>query len=91
MSLLPFAPAVILNLLALLAAAPGVWLLLVTRRREQRQIERLAELTEQAPFDEPMHLMDVASLRMNRVCYRAGLACLSLALLTSWLSTLILV
>lgn len=89
MSLLPFAPAIILNLLALLAAAPGAWLLLVTRSREQREMEHLAALTEQAPFDEPMHLMDIARLRMNRQCYRAGFACLGLALLTSWLSTLL--
>ena len=89
MSSLPFAPALILNLLALVAAAPGAWLLLVTRNREQREMAHLAALTEQAPYDEPMHLMDVSSLRMNRLCYRAGFACLGLALLTSWLSTLI--
>lgn len=89
MSLLPFAPAVLLNLLALVAAAPGAWLLLVTRSREQRELAHLAALTEQAPFDEPMHLMDVVSLRMNRRCYRAGFACLGLTLLTSWLSTLL--
>lgn len=87
MSSLPFTPAIILNLLALVAAAPGIWLLLVTRNREQRELDHLAALTEQAPFDEPMYLMDVARLRMNRLCYRVGFACLGLALLTSWLST----
>lgn len=87
MSLLPLSPAMTLNLFALLAAGPGVWLLQVTRNREQRENAHLHTLTEQSQIDEPMHLMDVPTLRLIRTCYRIGAACLGFALLMSWAST----
>jgi hypothetical protein len=87
MSLLQHSPAVVLNLFALLAAGPGAWLLHITRSREQRETTHLHNLTEQAPIDEPMHLMDVPTLRLIRSSYRIGAACLGLALLLSWVST----
>lgn len=87
MSLIAQSPAIILNLFALLAAGPGVWLLHVARSREQRETTHLHNLTEQAPIDEPIHVMDVPTLRLIRSSYRIGAACLSLALLLSWTST----
>jgi hypothetical protein len=77
----------ILNVFALLASGPGIWLLHVTRNLEQRENAHLHDLTEQAPIDEPMHLMDVPTLRMIRLSYRVGAACLGFALLLSWVST----
>lgn len=87
MSLLLQSPGMILNLFALLAAGPGIWLLHTTRSREQRETAYLHNLTEQAPIDEPMHLMDVPTLRLIRLSYRIGAACLGFALLLSWVST----
>ncbi|HEY0289983.1 MAG TPA: hypothetical protein VGC62_23750 [Pseudomonas sp.] len=87
MSLLPLSPAMTLNLFALLAAGPGVWLLYITRNREQRENAHLHTLTEQAQIDEPMHLMDVPTLHLIRICYRIGVTCLAFALLMSWAST----
>ena len=80
-------PVIAINLCALLAAGPGIWLLQTTRTREQREMAHLHHLTEQAPIDEPMHLMDVPTLRMIRLSYRFGTACLAFALLLSWVST----
>jgi hypothetical protein len=87
MSLLQQSPGIVLNFFALLAAGPGAWLLQTTRRREQRETAHLDTLTKQAPIDEPMHLMDVPTLRMIRLSYRIGAACLGFALLLSWVST----
>jgi hypothetical protein len=87
MSLLPLSPAITLNLFALAAAGPGIWLLHATRLKEQRENAHLHSLTEQAQIDEPMHLMDVPTLRLIRTCYRFGAACLGFALLMSWAST----
>ncbi|HEX8594935.1 MAG TPA: hypothetical protein VF682_16960 [Pseudomonas sp.] len=87
MSLLSLTPAYTLNLLALLAACPGVGLFYVTRGREQRELKHLAALTAVSQIDEPMHLMDVSLLRINRLCYRVAAACLGFALLLSWVST----
>ncbi|MCF7535138.1 hypothetical protein [Pseudomonas petrae] len=87
MSLIHHAPGIAINLCALLAAGPGIWLLQTTRSREQREMAHLHHLTEQAPIDEPIHLMDVPTLRMIRLSYRFGTACLAFALLLSWVST----
>ncbi|MFJ3486404.1 hypothetical protein ACIPL1_23825 [Pseudomonas sp. NPDC090202] len=87
MSFIQQSPGMIINLLALLAAGPGAWLLYTTRNREQRETAHLQELTEQAPIDEPMHLMDVPTLRLIRLSYRIGAGCLAFALLLSWVST----
>ncbi|WP_268799621.1 hypothetical protein [Pseudomonas huanghezhanensis] len=87
MSLLSLSPAMTMNLFALLAAGPGIWLLHITRHREQRENAHLHALTEQAQIDEPMHLMDVPTLRLIRMSYRIGAACLGFALLMSWAST----
>lgn len=87
MSLIQHSPGIVINLFALLAAGPGIWLLYVTRNREQRETAHLNHLTAQAPIDEPMHLMDVPTLRMIRHSYRLGAGCLAFALLLSWVST----
>lgn len=87
MSLIQHSPGLVINLFALLAAGPGVWLLHTTRTREQRERTHLHNLTEQAPIDEPMHLMDVPTVRLIRLSYRIGAACLVFALLLSWVST----
>lgn len=87
MLLLQHSPGMVLNLFALLAAGPGIWLLQTTRSREQRETTHLARLTEQTPIDEPMHLMDVPTLKMIRQSYRIGSACLVFALMLSWVST----
>ncbi|WP_110948182.1 hypothetical protein [Pseudomonas bohemica] len=87
MSLIQHSPRMVINLFALLAAGPGIWLLHTTRSHEQRQTTHLNNLTEQAPIDEPMHMMDVPTLRMIRFSYRIGAACLAFALMLSWVST----
>jgi len=87
MSLIQHSPGVVINLFALLAASPGIWLLYTTRSREQRVNARLHNLAENAPIDEPMHLMDGPTVRMIRLSYRIGAACLVFALLLSWVST----
>ena len=80
-------PAKLINVLALLFACPGGWLLHATRRREQRAIANLQAQSRNRSVDQPLLLLDVATLRMNRFFYRFGFACLALALLVSWVST----
>ncbi|WP_176465031.1 hypothetical protein [Pseudomonas sp. Irchel 3E20] len=80
-------PAKLINVLALLFACPGGWLLHATRRREQRAMANLQAQSRNRSVDQPLLLLDVATLRMNRFFYRFGFACLALALLVSWVST----
>ncbi|KDD65902.1 hypothetical protein ABH912_005040 [Pseudomonas sp. BT76 TE3572] len=79
-------PAKLINLLALLLAFPGGWLLHATRRREQRA-RAILEQSQGRRIDEPTLMLDGATQRMNRFFYRFGFACLGLALLVSWIST----
>ena len=76
-------PAQDLNLLALLFALAGAWLLLATRQRQLRLGTRLA--AAQGVEDEVD--VDEATARMNRFFFLFGFACLALALLVSWSST----
>ena len=85
MTLLTAHPAKLVNLLALLLAFPGSWLLHATRRREQRAMAIVVAQRQSQPNVEPT--LDGATLRMNRFFYRFGFACLGLALLVSWIST----
>ena len=78
-------PAKLINLLALLLAFPGSWLLHATRRREQRALASIEAQRQSRPSVEPT--LDWATLRMNRFFYRFGFACLALALVVSWVST----
>ena len=80
-------PAKLINLLALLFAFPGGWLLHATRRREQRALAILQAQSQSRRIDEPTLMLDGATLRMNRFFYRFGFACMGLALLVSWIST----
>ncbi|WP_309677345.1 hypothetical protein [Pseudomonas sp.] len=80
-------PAKLINLLALLFAFPGGWLLHATRRREQRALAILQAQSQRRRIDEPTLMLDGATLRLNRFFYRFGFACLGLALLVSWIST----
>jgi hypothetical protein len=80
-------PAKLINLLALLLAFPGAWLLHATRRREQRALATLEAQSQSRRIDEPTLMLDGATLRMNRFFYGFGFACLGLALLVSWIST----
>ncbi|MGY1449859.1 hypothetical protein [Pseudomonas chlororaphis] len=80
-------PAKLINILALLFAFPGSWLLHATRRREQRALANLAAQGQSRPQNLPGQALDDATLRMNRFFYRFGFACLGLALLVSWIST----
>ncbi|OLF51880.1 hypothetical protein [Pseudomonas chlororaphis] len=80
-------PAKLINILALLFAFPGSWLLHATRRREQRALANLATQGESHPQALPAQALDDATLRMNRFFYRFGFACLGLALVVSWIST----
>ncbi|MGF6224097.1 hypothetical protein [Pseudomonas frederiksbergensis] len=84
-SLLTAHPAKLINLLALLFAFPGGWLLHATRRREQRALASIEAQRQSRPNEEPT--LDWATLRMNRFFYRFGFACLGMALLVSWIST----
>jgi hypothetical protein len=85
MTLFTAHPAKLINLLALLLAFPGGWLLHATRRREQRAMASLQSQRHSSPSQEPT--LDWATLRMNRFFYRFGFACMALALLVSWIST----
>jgi hypothetical protein len=87
MTLFTAHPAKLINLLALLVAFPGSWLLHATRRREQRALASLGAQTQSRRIDEPTLMLDGATLRMNRFFYRVGFACLGVALLVSWIST----
>jgi hypothetical protein len=80
-------PAKLINLLAMLFACPGGWMLHATRRREQRALSHLAAQSERRAIDQPLLLLDIATLRINRFFYRFGFACLGIALLVSWIST----
>ncbi|AZD31709.1 MULTISPECIES: hypothetical protein [Pseudomonas] len=80
-------PAKLINILALLFAFPGSWLLHATRRREQRALANLAAQDRSRSQELPAQVLDDATLRMNRFFYRFGFACLGLALLVSWVST----
>ncbi|MFW0757231.1 hypothetical protein ACN1C3_21260 [Pseudomonas sp. H11T01] len=80
-------PAKLINVLALLLACPGGWLLHATRRREQRAMASMESQSQSRNVDQPVALLDVASMRMNRLYYCFGFACLALALLVSWVST----
>jgi hypothetical protein len=79
-------PAKLINLLALLFACPGGWVLHATRRRELRARACLAARTSEGN-ERFEALLDLATQRMNRFFYRFGFACLGLALLMSWIST----
>ena len=85
MTLFTAHPAKLINLLALLFAFPGSWLLHATRRREQRALASIDAQRQRRPGEEPD--LDWATLRMNRFFYRFGFSCLGLALLVSWIST----
>ncbi|WP_166363920.1 hypothetical protein [Pseudomonas akapageensis] len=73
-------PAKLVNVLALMFACPGAWLLHATRRREQLALGSVVAQGEQRGIDG-------ATLRMNRFFYRFGFGCLGVALLVSWIST----
>ncbi|MCL6700235.1 hypothetical protein [Pseudomonas sp. T1.Ur] len=79
-------PAKLINLLALLFACPGGWVLHATRRREQRARACL-EARGGESHERFEALLDLATQRMNRFFYRFGFACLGVALLMSWFST----
>lgn len=87
MTLFTAHPAKLINLLALLLAFPGSWLLHATRRREQRALASLDAQTQSRRIDDPTLMLDGATLRMNRFFYRFGFACLGVALVVSWIST----
>lgn len=80
-------PAKLINVLALVVACPGSWLLHIARRREQQARASLAAQAERGSSDNRMHLLSIETLRMNRFFYAFGFACLGLALLVSWVST----
>ncbi|AHL35873.1 hypothetical protein CD58_24690 [Pseudomonas brassicacearum] len=86
LSLFAAHPAKLINLLALLFACPGGWVLHATRRREQRARACL-EARNRGGNERFEALLDLATQRMNRFFYRFGFACLALALLMSWIST----
>ncbi len=80
-------PALLINAVALLVACPGAALLFITRLREQRALADLTAQSEDRAIDQPMLFLDVRTERAHRLAYRAGFACLGLALAISWFST----
>lgn len=86
-AILVFDLAHCLNSAALLTVIPVAWFLYLTRRREQLENQHLAALTDEAPIDEPQHMMDIPTLLLNRFNYRVGFGCLGLLVMVSWLST----
>ena len=85
MTLFTAHPAKLINLLALLFAFPGGWLLHATRRREMRAMASLQAQRQSSPSVEPT--LDWVTLRKNRFFYIFGFACMGMALLVSWIST----
>ena len=79
--------ALLINVVALAVACPGAALLFITRLREQRAMADLTAQSEDRSIDQPMLFLDVRTERSHRLGYRISFACLSLALLLSWLST----
>lgn len=75
-----------LNGLALFFVLAGAWLLLATRMRAQARVLAGNELNELA---NEAYACDEPTLRLNQFFYRFGYACLGVALLLSWLSTLL--
>ena len=80
-------PALLINAVALAVACTGAALLFVTRLRERRAMAKLTAQSEERAIDQPMLFLDVRTERAHRQAYRIGLACLGVALLTSWIST----
>ena len=85
MTLFTAHPAKLINLLALLFAFPGGWLLHSTRRRELRAMASLQAKRQSTPNVEPT--LDWMTVRTNRFFYIFGFACMGMALLVSWIST----
>lgn len=75
----------LLNVLALVVAIAGGWLLQATRWREQQAAGRLT--AADVDLETEVEAQDEAAVRMNRAFYCVGLLGLSLALSLSWLST----
>ncbi len=80
-------PSQVVNGLALFLALAGGWLLLATRRREQRAAARLLLDGELSTLDEEAVGGDAQVERLNRFFYRFGSLSLLAALLLSCLST----
>lgn len=78
-----------LNGLALFFAMTGAWLVLATRLREQRALERILAGNALSEVAQQDYAADAPTQRLNQFFYRFGLACLAAALLLSWLSTLL--
>lgn len=80
-------PSQVVNGLALFLGLAGAWLLLATRRREQRAASRLLLDGELSTLDEDDLAGDAQVERLNRFFYRFGGLSLLAALLLSWFST----
>ena len=82
-------PALLINIVALLVACSGAWVLFITRLHAQRAMADLALRSEERAIDQPMLFLDTRTERAHRLAYRVGFACLglALALAISWLST----
>ncbi|MDE1528961.1 hypothetical protein PVE90_04445 [Pseudomonas carnis] len=80
-------PALLINIVALLVACSGAWVLFITRLHAQRAMADLALRSEDRAIDQPMLFLDTRTERAHRLAYRVGFACLGLALAISWLST----
>lgn len=80
-------PALFINAVALLVACSGALVLFITRLHAQRAMADLAMRSEERAIDQPMLFLDARTERAHRQSYRAGFACLGLALAASWLST----
>jgi hypothetical protein len=76
-------PTQLINALALLLSIGGGWLLLDTRRREQRGAGALLADSDLEPSDPE----DESEAELNNFFYHCGFACLTLALVMSLLST----
>lgn len=79
--------ALLINAVALLVACSGALVLFITRLHAQRAMAELAMRSEERAIDQPMLFLDTHTERAHRQAYRAGFACLCLALAASWLST----
>lgn len=76
-----------LNGLGLFFALAGAWLLVATHMREQHALGRLLAGNQLSELAQPPYAVDEPTQRLNRFFYRFGYACLTVALLLSWLST----
>lgn len=69
-------PALLINIVALLVACSGAWVLFITRLHAWRCDGRPGLRGEERAIDKLMLFLDTRTERAHRLAYRVGFACL---------------